>query len=107
MRVLDDRAARRGTRTDPDDRFLAYLPLIRAASDDDRNEVKKGVNWALRQIGKRNSSLHMAALDEAQAILATGTRSGRWIARDALRELRDPKVIARASARDEVARIRA
>jgi 3-methyladenine DNA glycosylase AlkD len=83
---------------DPDERFIGYLPLIRAASSDDRNEVKKGVNWALRQIGKRDLALHAAALDEADAILATGTRSGRWIARDALRELRDPTVIARIRA---------
>ena len=42
----------------PDREFLAYLPLIRRAADDPRNEVKKGVSWALRQIGKRNRALH-------------------------------------------------
>jgi 3-methyladenine DNA glycosylase AlkD len=83
---------------DPDDRFVAYLPLIEHASDDERNEVKKAVNWALRQIGKRNRALHDAAIAEAETILAIGTRSGRWIARDALRELRDPRVIARIRA---------
>jgi 3-methyladenine DNA glycosylase AlkD len=79
----------------PDDDFLAWLPVIRAASNDDRNEVRKAVNWALRQIGKRNLALHAAAIAEAEAIAATGTRSGRWIASDALRELRDPATIAR------------
>lgn len=79
----------------PAEDFLAYLPLIRDASSDDRNEVKKAVSWALRQIGKREPALHAAAIEEALAILATDTRSGRWIARDALRELRDPAIVAR------------
>lgn len=67
--------------------FLGYLPLIRRAATDDRNEVKKGVSWALRQIGKRNRALHAAAIDEAERILLLGTPSARWIARDVLREL--------------------
>ena len=79
----------------PDADFLGWLPVIAAASDDDRNEVRKGVNWALRQIGKRDPALHAAAIATAEEILATGTRSGRWIARDALRELRDPATVGR------------
>lgn len=79
--------------------FLAYLPLIAAAARDDRNDVKKGVSWALRQIGKRNRMLHAAAEAEAERILAdalaTGSRGARWVARDVLRELRSPATIAR------------
>jgi 3-methyladenine DNA glycosylase AlkD len=78
-----------------DARFERFFPLIRQASTDERNEVRKAVNWALRQIGKRNRALHARAIDEAEEILAIGTRSARWIARDALRELRHPKTIAR------------
>jgi 3-methyladenine DNA glycosylase AlkD len=71
------------------------FPLIRAAATDERNEVKKAVNWALRQIGKRNLALHAAAIREAEALLALDDRTARWIARDALRELRDPATVAR------------
>jgi len=80
---------------EPDATFLGWLPLIDAAATDPRNEVKKGVNWALRQIGKRNLALHAAAIDESEALLATGDPTARWIARDALRELRNPATIAR------------
>jgi len=71
----------------PDREFIGYLPLIRRASADPRNEVKKGVSWALRQIGKRNRALHAAAVDEAERILLLDAPSARWIARDVLREL--------------------
>jgi 3-methyladenine DNA glycosylase AlkD len=79
----------------PDREFIGYLPLIRRASADPRNEVKKGVSWALRQIGKRNRSLHAAAVDEAGQILLLATPSARWIARDALRELESEKTRSR------------
>jgi 3-methyladenine DNA glycosylase AlkD len=79
----------------PDREFLGYLPLIRRAATDDRNEVKKGVSWALRQIGKRNRALHSAAIDEAERILLLGTPSARWIARDVLRELESEKTRSR------------
>jgi 3-methyladenine DNA glycosylase AlkD len=79
----------------PDDLFAGFLPLIRAAATDERNEVKKAVNWALRQIGKRDRALRRAALDEAEALLALGDRTARWIARDAIRELRAPATLAR------------
>jgi 3-methyladenine DNA glycosylase AlkD len=79
----------------PDREFLGYLPLIRRAATDDRNEVKKGVSWALRQIGKRDRALHAAAVDEAERILARGTPSARWIARDILRELESEKTRSR------------
>jgi 3-methyladenine DNA glycosylase AlkD len=84
------------TRDDGSDAsFGALFPLIRAAATDERNEVKKAVNWALRQIGKRNLALHEAAIDEAEVLLALDDRTARWIARDALRELRDPATVAR------------
>jgi 3-methyladenine DNA glycosylase AlkD len=79
----------------PDREFLGYLPFIRRAATDDRNEVKKGVSWALRQIGKRNRALHSAAIDEAERILLLETPSARWIARDVLRELESEKTRSR------------
>jgi 3-methyladenine DNA glycosylase AlkD len=75
--------------------FLAWLPRIRRAALDERNTVRKAVNWALRQIGKRNSALHAAAVAEAQRLLELEGRSARWIARDALRELRSDAVATR------------
>jgi 3-methyladenine DNA glycosylase AlkD len=79
----------------PDPEFLGYLPLIRRAATDERNEVKKGVSWALRQIGKRSRALHAAAVDEAERILLLGTPPARWIARDVLRELGSEKTRSR------------
>jgi 3-methyladenine DNA glycosylase AlkD len=79
----------------PDREFLAYLRLIRRASDDPRNEVKKGVSWALRQIGKRNRTLNAAAVEEARRILEMPATSARWIARDVLRELESEKTRSR------------
>jgi 3-methyladenine DNA glycosylase AlkD len=72
-----------------DDRlFAGFLPLIAAGADDERNFVKKAVNWALRQIGKRNQNLNRLAVETAEEIHRTGNKAGRWIAADALRELR-------------------
>ncbi len=94
-------------RTAPDERFLAILALVQREAGDGRNFVKKAVNWALRNIGKRNAVLHAAAIDTAEAILAEAealaaadrrdpaARSARWVARDALRELRSEKVLRR------------
>jgi 3-methyladenine DNA glycosylase AlkD len=67
--------------------FLDFLPLIRREACDERNFVRKAVNWALRQIGKRNARLCDAALSEARTILALDALSAKWIARDAIREL--------------------
>lgn len=71
----------------PDASFVASLALIEAAADDDRNFVKKAVNWALRGIGKRNLALNRAALATARRLAKSESRSARWIASDALREL--------------------
>jgi len=73
-----------------DARFLALLPAIERESWDNRNFVRKAVNWALRQIGKRNAGLRQPAIECARRILAQGTPAARWIARDALRELTRP-----------------
>jgi len=71
----------------PDKVFLDFLPVIRREAADDRNFVRKAVNWALRQIGKRNQRLRRSAIAEAHAIAKIDSRAARWIAADALREL--------------------
>jgi 3-methyladenine DNA glycosylase AlkD len=81
-----------------DAEFLRLLPIIERYSDDDRNFVRKAVNWALRQIGKRNSVLNRAAIACAKRIRERDTRSARWIAADALRELASPAVQRRLRA---------
>jgi 3-methyladenine DNA glycosylase AlkD len=75
----------------PDRVFLGALPLIEKYAFDDRNFVRKAVNWALRNIGKRNARLLPAAIACAERIRDQGFKSARWIASDALRELR-PKL---------------
>ena len=72
----------------PDEAFEALLPLIAAAATDPRNLVKKAVNWALRAIGKRNPHLRRAAIAAAEDIRSIDSPAARWIASDALRELR-------------------
>jgi 3-methyladenine DNA glycosylase AlkD len=78
-----------------DARFKAFLPIIEHEASDDRNFVKKAVNWALRGIGKRNRKLNAAAIRCANQIAKQDSRSARWIASDALRELQSPAVAAR------------
>jgi len=78
-----------------DEQFAAFFGPIAAAASDDRNMVRKAVNWALRQIGKRNRRLHRMAIAAAEEIRRQDSRSARWIAADALRELRNPATIAR------------
>lgn len=75
--------------------FVDALALIEAAAEDERNFVKKAVNWALRNIGKRNASLHAAAVACAQRVQQQTGRSARWIAADALRELQSEAVTRR------------
>ncbi|MBI2750351.1 MAG: DNA alkylation repair protein [Burkholderiales bacterium] len=72
----------------PDSAFVDALALVEAAAGDERNFVKKAVNWALRGIGKRNAALREAAIACALRIQQQGSKSARWIAADALRELR-------------------
>jgi 3-methyladenine DNA glycosylase AlkD len=72
--------------------FLSFLPYIIAASTDDRNFVKKAVNWALRSIGKRIRDLLVHAIDLAENLSRSDTASARWIAKDAIKELTGSKV---------------
>ncbi|MBK9156453.1 MAG: DNA alkylation repair protein [Chloracidobacterium sp.] len=74
------------------EKLAEFLPVIERHSDDGRNFVKKAVNWALRQIGKRNTILNGLARESAQRIKDSGSSAGRWIASDALRELESPAV---------------
>ena len=70
-----------------DGKFIRFLPFIKRQSTDERNFVKKAVNWALRQIGKRNLKLNKAAIKVGKEIRDIDSRSARWIAADALQEL--------------------
>lgn len=76
----------------PDAAFIEALSLIRQAASDERNMVKKAVNWALRHIGKRNRALNAAAIAEAQQIARLDSRAARWVSSDALRELQSDAV---------------
>jgi 3-methyladenine DNA glycosylase AlkD len=84
--------------------FLAFLPLIEAYATDPRNFVRKAVNWALRQIGKRSAGLRIPALALARKLAASDDKTARWIGTDAARELSDPKQIARIEKRKTVRR---
>jgi 3-methyladenine DNA glycosylase AlkD len=70
-----------------DEVFCGYLSRVRDESQDERHNVKKGVNWALRQIGKRNRRLNREAIRVAKQIQRLDSRAARWIASDAIREL--------------------
>ena len=83
---------------EPDATFLAYLPLIERHARDPRNFVRKAVNWALRQIGKRSMSLHAPALALAEKLAASSDRTARWVGKDAVKELTDAKQLARLAA---------
>jgi 3-methyladenine DNA glycosylase AlkD len=83
----------------PDERFRNFLPLIEREAADERNFVKKAVNWALRQIGKRNRALNRDAIAAAKRIRKIDSRSARWIAADALRELESGAVRERLNKR--------
>lgn len=78
-----------------DEQIAQFLPILENKSDDDRNFIKKAINWSLRQIGKRNLNLNKLAVETAKKIKARNTRSARWIAADALRELTNEKTLER------------
>jgi 3-methyladenine DNA glycosylase AlkD len=78
--ALHDKAA-------PDRDYLALLPLIEKGAQDERNFVKKGVNWALRGIGSRNLALHTASIALARKLAADEAAAPRWVGKDALRQL--------------------
>jgi 3-methyladenine DNA glycosylase AlkD len=71
-----------------DERFIGLLPLIIKGATDERNFVKKAVNWALRHIGKRNKNLNAVVLETAREIQQIDSKAARWIAADAIRELK-------------------
>jgi 3-methyladenine DNA glycosylase AlkD len=71
----------------PDAVFIQFFHIIEREAWDERNFVKKAVNWALRQIGKRNAALRPLAIECAERILLQGSKAAKWIAADALREL--------------------
>lgn len=78
-----------------DARFLRGLELIEAYAFDERNFVKKAVNWALRSTGKRNAALHAAALRTAARLAACDAAAPRWNGKDALRELKGEATLRR------------
>ena len=78
-----------------DGKYLSFLKVIEREADDDRNFVRKAVNWALRNIGKRNRRLNRAAIATARRLRKRESRAARWIAADALRELEGEAVQAR------------
>ncbi len=78
-----------------DAKIAQFLPILEKHSDDERNFVKKAVNWSLRQIGKRNLNLNKLAIETAEKIKLRNTKAARWIAADALRELTDAKTVER------------
>jgi 3-methyladenine DNA glycosylase AlkD len=79
-------------KTAEDEKFIELLPVIKQAATDERNFVRKAVNWALRHIGKRNLELNKAALRTAEEIRQIDSRAARWIASDAIRELESEAV---------------
>lgn len=78
-----------------DEKFIALFPIIIKAATDERNFVKKAVNWALRNIGKKNLNLNEYAISTAREIQQLNSKAARWIASDALRELEGEAVQAR------------
>ncbi len=78
-----------------DAKIAQFLPVLEKHSDDERNFVKKAVNWSLRQIGKRNMNLNKLAVETAERIKRRNTKAARWIAANALRELSDDKTVKR------------
>ena len=85
----------------PDAPYLAGLRLIERGASDDRNFVKKAVNWALRSIGKRNPALNAASVALSRRLASSSAPAARWVGKDALRELTSPAVQRRLRARAE------
>jgi 3-methyladenine DNA glycosylase AlkD len=78
-----------------DEKFIELLPVITRGAADERNFVRKAVNWALRNIGKRNLNLNRAAIKAAGEIRQLDSKAARWIAADAIRELESEVVLNR------------
>jgi len=86
-------------KNEPDSLLIGFLPLIEAYSSDPRNFVRKAVNWALRNIGKRNLTCHAPALALAEKLAASDNKTTRWIGKDAVRELTDEKTRQRLASK--------
>ena len=84
--------------------FVKGLVLVERAATDERNFVKKAVNWALRSVGKRNAALNVAAVDVAKRLGESTNPAARWVGKDALRELASPAVQERLAGRKAKAR---
>ena len=84
---------------EPDETFAGFLPLIEAHAGDGRNFVKKAVNWALRQIGKRSLALHGRRSSWRRSSRRRDDKTARWIGKDAVKELTDPKTLERLSSK--------
>ncbi|WP_455281571.1 DNA alkylation repair protein [[Eubacterium] cellulosolvens] len=80
-----------------DRKFIKLLPVIEFGATDERNFVKKAVNWALRNIGKRNRKLNKVAINTARKIGRINSKTARWVASDAIRELNSGAVKKRLS----------
>jgi len=78
-----------------DEKFIELLPVIIREATDERNFVKKAVNWALRNIGKRNLDLNEAAINTAKEIKRLDLKAARWVASDAIRELESDAIQSR------------
>lgn len=89
-----------------DARFLRGLEWIERAAEDDRNFVKKAVNWALRSIGGRNPALHRASAALAKRLSASANPTARWIGKDAYAQLMRPMVLARVEKRAHASKSR-
>lgn len=83
----------------PDSYFAPFLAAIEREACDNRNFVRKAVNWALRQIGKRNPALRQRAIEVARRIAAQECTGARWVASNALRELQSEQLEARMAGR--------
>jgi 3-methyladenine DNA glycosylase AlkD len=75
-----------------DEKFIDLFPVIIRGATDERNFVKKAVNWALRNIGKRNINLNRAAINVANEIRQLDSKAARWVASDAIRELESESI---------------
>lgn len=84
-----------------DSKFVGFLKIIEREAEDERNFVRKAVNWALRNIGKRNLKLNRAAIVTGELLRKRESRAARWIAADALRELRSEAVQARLRRKEQ------
>jgi 3-methyladenine DNA glycosylase AlkD len=84
--------------------FAEFLEIIKSEANDTRNYVRKAVNWALRQIGKRNLELNTAAIQTAKAISEMDSKNAKWIASDALRELTSDKIKEKLQRREQRSR---